>query len=142
MLSGDASAYKEKPKRSIGEVVASLRTPLSWYRKQLLKHIFIPLARRGVAMRESAKSLTVFAYDIIRQGLWRLAHTMQSEGRIPEPDLLFQMTPNEIIDLIENRNPLIVWKARQRKRLYSKMNNWKFDEIICGYDFKPREVSL
>ena len=141
MLSGDASVYKVKETQSTAQIMDSLKTPLSYTRKLLLKYIFLPLAQRGVAGREATKSQTIYAFDVIRKGLWLLADRMHSEGLIPEPELMFLMSSEEIKDYIENRNPIIVWKAKQRKRLHTKMNNWKFDEIVSGYDFKPREVS-
>ena len=140
MLSSDVSSYKTNEKTSVKKIIESLKTPISFHRKMFLRYVVLPLARRAVAMREETKSLIVYGCDLSRQALWTLAHRMHSEGLIPEPILLFHLTIYEIDDFIKTRNPIIVSKAKHRKRLHQKMNNWKFDEIIRGYDFKPREV--
>ncbi len=142
MLIGDVSAYKASNKTSVSEIINSLKSPLSSHRKLLLKYVVLPLARRAVQMREETKSLLIYAFDILRQALWKLAQQMHTEGLIPEIDLIFYMTLDEIEFYLKTRNPVIVTKAKQRKKLYFKMNDWKFDEIVKGYDFKPRNVSL
>ena len=100
----------------------------------------MPVARRAVGMRESTKSTIVYSIDIVRQGLWKLARKMHEEGRIPQEDLLFYLPVWEIDELFKNRNPLFIWKAKHRKKLFEKIDKWKFDEVVKGYNFKPKEV--
>ena len=140
MLSGDTSTYKTIAKVSVTEIVDSLKTPLSLNRKLLLKHVILPLARRAVAMREATKSSIIYGWGLSRDVLWSLANRMHSEGLLPEPELLFHMTIDEIDHFIDSRNPIIVTKAKQRRRLQHKMDSWKFDEIVSGYDFQPKHV--
>ena len=140
MLSGDALQYKTNDKKSMDEIISSLQTPLSIHRKILLRHVFLPLARRAVQMREWSKSCCVYSFDFIRRAMNELSEKMRSEGIIPDNELIFHMTPEEIEEVIDIRNPIILWKAKQRQRLRQKMDSWKFNEIVSGFDFKPREV--
>jgi len=142
MLTGDPSTYKLNKKRSTSEIIDSLKTEISFHRKLLLKYVILPLARRAVAMREETKSLVIYAFDLARQSMWKLANQMYLEGLIPQLDLIFHMTVDEIDLYFKTRNPLLITKAKQRKKLYSVMEEWKFDEIVKGYDFQPRNVSL
>ena len=140
MLSGDVSTYKTNDKTSAARIIDTLKTRLNFHRKFLLKYVVLPLARRGVEMREETKSLMIYGFDLLRQGLWKLAEKMHSEGLIPESELLFHMTIDEIDLYFKTRNPILISKAKQRKKLYYKIDGWKFDEIIKGYDFNPRNV--
>jgi pyruvate,water dikinase len=141
MLTGNALAYKVNNKISTSEIIDTLKTPLKLHRKWLLKYIVLPMARRAVAMREETKSVIILAFDLSRKALWRLADKMHFEGLIPEPDLIFHMTVDEIDLYLKTRNPILITKAKQRKKLYFIMDKWKFDEIVKGYDFMPRDVS-
>jgi hypothetical protein len=71
-----------------------------------------------------------------------MADRMHSEGLIPEKELLFHMTFDEISRLIDTRHPIFVTKAKQRRRMHLRVDKWKFDEILKGYDFQPKHVSL
>ena len=140
IISGNAFCHKKSQKSSISEIMSSVKTKIDWKKRFLLKYLSLPFARRAVVNREKTKSLLIFAYDVIRMCFWRLAHRMHSEGLIPEADLLFHMTPDEIKDTIQNRNPSIVQKAKQRQRQHKRIDEWRFDPISTGYDFKPIEV--
>ena len=160
MLSGDLKRYEDIEKQTIDELMNTLKTKLNFTRKMLIRYVFLPLARKGVGMREQTKSLIVFStggstcslnrkynlyfsqsIDLARQALRKLAKRMHEEGRIPEEDLLFYLTLNEIDELFTNRNPLFIAKSKQRKRAIEKMDKWVFDEVNKGYKFKPRNVS-
>lgn len=141
MLGGDPSLYVAHKKKSVNELMKELKTPLSFPRKLLIKYIVLPLARYAVGMRENTKSCLIYSVDVSRQSLLKLAERMHQEGRLPEVDLLFHLNVDEIEELLGNRNPTLVMKAKQRKKLYNKMDKWHFDEICKGYNFKPREVS-
>jgi hypothetical protein len=69
-------------------------------------------------MREETKSLIILSSDLSRKALWRLGDKMHFEGLIPEPDLIFHMTVDEIDLYLKTRNPILITKAQQRKKLY------------------------
>ncbi|GFY45138.1 phosphoenolpyruvate synthase [Trichonephila inaurata madagascariensis] len=58
---------------------------------------------------------------------------MVSEGRLPDPDLIFFLTLDEIKDLLETRSPSIISRANYRKKLYPVLDKYKFPEIMKGF---------
>jgi len=138
MLKGGAN-LEAKQEVPIDEILDQLKTPLSWTKKQLIKYWFLPWVRDAVGFREHTKSLMIKFHDDIRDALWHMAEEMVNEGILPEQELLFFLRFNEIYELANgNRDPLLVMKAKQRKRLYPKMNAQKFDEFLKGFRMSPR----
>ncbi|CAG2123310.1 unnamed protein product, partial [Medioppia subpectinata] len=64
---------------------------------------------------------------------------MVAEGLIPSVDSFFFLTIDEIERLCNgDRDALILAKVRQRRRLYPKMDKYKFEEIIKGPEMMPK----
>lgn len=78
-------------------------------------------------------------FDLFRQALWALATEMRQAGLIPDEELMFFMKIDEIDSLLHGkRNPLILIKSKQRRRLYPVMDKYKFDEFVVGFEMLPR----
>lgn len=73
----------------------------------MLKYL-IPLARQGVQKREYAKSMAIKSCDVFKRAYWQLADMAKKEGLIPNKDLLFYMTHQEIGKLIHLRPSALV----------------------------------
>ena len=142
MLSGNETQLEEKTVKSVDQVISELKTPLSFTRKLLLKKLFLPWSRMAVGYREHSKYFMIWCCDKQRQGFKYLAQNMVREGLIPTADTFFYLTPVEVHDLCNGRrDPILLMKARLRKRLYPKMDKYKFEEFVKGPDMKPRNVS-
>ena len=128
--------------RSIDETIASLKTPLSYFKKLLLKYLLIPWCQSAVGLREQGKHFLVWTVNEYRRVFWRLAKQMVTEGRLPEPELLFHLTFSELQTLIEERDPTLVMRARMRKRFQNKKENLKFAETSIGPVIKARNVNI
>ncbi|KFM75170.1 putative phosphoenolpyruvate synthase, partial [Stegodyphus mimosarum] len=74
-----------------------------------------------------------------RKAFRHLAKLMVSEGRIPEEDLLFFMTIDEVKELLNTRSPKIIARATQRLRRHPVINKYIFPEIMKGI---PKPVNL
>jgi hypothetical protein len=141
MLLGDESTLEPKKFKSVEEVMKELKTPLSFLRKLLISKFLLPWSRDGVGYREHSKDFMIWMINKSRQGFWYLARRMVEEGLIPEEDLLFHLTVEEIERLCNReRDALILLRARLRKRILPKMDKYKFEEIIKGPEMKPRNV--
>jgi len=141
MLLGGESALEPKKFKSVDEVVNELKTPLSFFKKLLIRKFLLPWTRNGVGYREHSKYFMIWMNNKLRQAFWYLARKMVDEGIIPEADLLFYLTTDEIERLCNGeRDALILSKARLRKRILPKMDKYKFEEIIKGPEMKPRNV--
>ncbi|GIY05870.1 phosphoenolpyruvate synthase, partial [Caerostris extrusa] len=96
-LAGTSKESKKKSEESIEDILSQLNVPLSFISKWYLRFI-LPNCRRGVRAREYTK----------KQGYRRLGKLMLSEGRIPDEDLIFFLTLDEIYDLLSTRSPSII----------------------------------
>ncbi len=141
MLFGDQSALESKKSKSVDEVMSELKTPLSSFKKLLISKLLLPWSRSGVGYREQSKDFMIWMNNKMRQVFWHLARQMVAEGIIPETDLFFYLTVDEIEKLCNGeRDALILLKARLRKRILPKMDKYKFEEFLKGPEFKPRNV--
>ena len=119
--------------------MAQIKTPLSGFKRALIKHLLLPWCRDAVGFRENTKSLMVKFSDNVRKAKWQIANEMVQVGYLPEADLMFFLKISEIQRLLSGeRNPLLVMKAKQRKRLYPQMNAFKFEEFVKGFRMAPR----
>ncbi|XP_064460583.1 rifampicin phosphotransferase-like [Ornithodoros turicata] len=109
--------------------------------QRLLLNFLLPRARTAVAGRETAKSATVRMIHKFRVAFIQLANQMVREGRIPEPDILFFMTFEEIGQLLETRSPTIAAKASRRFRLHAELNKDRYPNLMVGVP-KPIEREL
>ncbi|XP_055939046.1 uncharacterized protein LOC129968808 [Argiope bruennichi] len=125
------SKESDKKEKNLDEVFSELHVPLSFMAKLLLRFV-LPMCRRGVRARENSKSITIKAFDHWRQGYRRLGKLMVSEGRLPDEDLLFFLTLDEIQELLNTRSPTLISKANQRRKVFPKLHKLRFPEITKG----------
>jgi pyruvate,water dikinase len=124
------------------DICANIKTPLSRKNRILLKKWIIPSCHKSICEREEGKSFVIRIIDKLRQFIREMAKMMSyKEGRIPEPDLIFYLKIHELIKLTKFRDPKIVAKAKQRKRVFPKLDKFFYDEIIIGPQMKPTNVS-
>ncbi|CAG2179331.1 unnamed protein product, partial [Oppiella nova] len=83
MLIGDRTLELKRSK-TIDETISSLKTPLTFSKKLLLKYLLIPWCQSGISLREQSKHYMTKNVNHYRRGFWRLAKLMVSEGRLPE----------------------------------------------------------
>ena len=141
MLFGNECQLEPKVVKSVDEVVDELKTPMSFVRKLMIRKLLLPWSRRGVGYRELSKYFMIWMVNKWREAFNLLAQQMVTEGLIPSADTLYYLTPNNVEDLCSgNRNPLILSKARHRRRLYPKLDKYKFEEFLKGPEMKPRNV--
>ena len=96
-------------KLSVEETLTSLKTSTSSIIKCFLRKI-IPLCRKAVTLREMTKNVTISALHILRLAYRRLGVLMVMESYIPNEQLIFFLTHQEIGQLLNNHNQLLVRK--------------------------------
>ncbi|GIX96368.1 putative phosphoenolpyruvate synthase [Caerostris extrusa] len=122
----------EKKHVDINKLISDVKAPLSFKTRLLLK-IILPLSQKAVQNRECSKSTLIRALNEWRKGYRKLARKMVLEGRIPDEDLLFFMTFEEIDELLDTRSPKIISKANHRRRRYRLLDRYIFPEIMKGF---------
>jgi hypothetical protein len=139
---GGESALRARSPKSVDEVLIEIKTELSLLQKFLIRHL-LPYCRNGVGYREQSKDTLIWIVNLLRKAHWILARKLVSKGFIPDVDTYFLLTVDEVERLCNGeRNPLLMSKARQRKRLSVKMEKFKFEEIVKGPEMLPRNVWL
>nr|XP_042911459.1 putative phosphoenolpyruvate synthase isoform X2 [Parasteatoda tepidariorum] len=138
-LAGCAKEDSESSDENYSKLFSELRTPLNVLNRWLLRFA-IPNCRRGVRSRETSKSMVVKSVDHYRKGFRHLAKLMVAEGRIPDKDLIYFMTLEEIRDLLNTRYPKIISRANQRRKILPVVDQYKFPEIMRGFPKPVNEV--
>lgn len=112
-------------------LVRELQSPKKWITKFFLKRI-VTRAQRSVVNRELTKSSLTSVLHEFRLAYWHLGAVMVQEGLLPDNELIFFMSPSEWRILIESRDPELVRRAIQRKRIFPQLDNDHFPEFCPG----------
>ncbi|XP_035679829.1 prodigiosin synthesizing transferase PigC-like [Branchiostoma floridae] len=139
MLKNNQIASVKEP-FNFDEAVKKIKSPVTMAGRYILKWT-LPYARQGVAEREQSKSAAIKMNDHFKQAYWSLASLMVAEGRLPEEDLLFFLTHQEIGTLLHSWSAVLVARALRRRRILPKQMSLKFPEICRGH-LKPIEVGV
>ncbi|GFS63401.1 putative phosphoenolpyruvate synthase, partial [Trichonephila inaurata madagascariensis] len=116
-LVGVNKENKKKEEESVSEIISGLQVPLGFISKCLLKFVLLQ-CRRGVRGREAGKSIMVKSLHHWRKGYRHLGKLMVSEGYLPDEDLVFFLTINEIDDLLNTRSPSIISRYKLQFKMF------------------------
>jgi len=114
---------------------------LSHYRSSGRKRIMgmIERARKGVCYREYTKSRTIYVLDQFRKAYRRMASLMVENALLPEEDLIFFFTQEEVGRLLAGEKSLLK-KAIARKRIFPMQQDLKFPYCQMGTPVPVSEV--
>ena len=104
----DPSAQKFRS-LSLEQRLEQTRRPLSPEVKKKLKFL-LPYVYKAVSLRENCKSQLIAKSHQLRLAYRKLAQLLCLEGRLPDPELIWHLTHQEIGELIHNRNPVLLQK--------------------------------
>jgi len=88
-------------------------------------------ARTGAWTREHTKSRCIQVTNGFRKAYNLIAEKMVEKGILPDKDLIFFVTKEEIGELIKGDKTLVK-KAMKRRRLYPIQCSLRFEEVYCG----------
>ncbi|CAL1266370.1 unnamed protein product [Larinioides sclopetarius] len=131
VASADILNLQPKKELSIADEISKLKTPLPCSRKKLLS-IILPWSRNAIRHREQTKSLVIKTVDWFRQTCEQMGKLLVEEGMLPDKELVYFLTLEEIKEIMETRRPGLISKAIRRRRLQSKLDKLQFPEIIKG----------
>lgn len=92
----------------------------------------LPVAHNAIRRREHTKSLLVLVTHRLKRGYRHLADLLVQEGKLPEQDLVFFFTHEELRDFVRNPDPAWVDRARKRRVALSFHEKMEFDDIYVG----------
>lgn len=98
-------------------------------------------ARTGVRAREKSKSMLILVIHKFKVAARNLAERLVSEGLLPETDLTYFLTMEELELLTSGRGDGLIGRARRRRRLYSQRMELRFPDLSYGRPV-PEEPAL
>lgn len=93
---------------------------------------FVPKCRDAVCAREKTKSMLIRTTHAFRLAYRRLAQLLVRDGKIPDADLIFYFTHNEIQELIYSNGAVVINKANRRRKLHPQLEALQFPELSMG----------
>ena len=99
---------------------------------RLLLRLLLPLAHSCVADREASKSLLIRTVSQFRCGYRLLGQKLVAAGRLPDPDLVWFLTPAELGRLAAGRQPGLARRATRRRNLFPQWDAAQFPEVVRG----------
>lgn len=133
----NSSTEEEVKTSSINEIFAKLKTPLKSSTKLFLRFL-LPRCIRGVEYRERAKSYLVSSTNELRRSFRYMAKLMVNEGLLPNQELIYHLSVDELRQIMDNRDGKIISKAMRRMKLQENLQDLKFPEITFGI---PRPIT-
>jgi pyruvate,water dikinase len=129
----------ELEKNSTTDIKAILRRyGFKGFTAWILK-FFIGQSRIGVSNREHSKSMMIKVYDVFKVAYRKLAKLLTEKNLIPDEDLIFFFTHEEIQTVLSGSGQPLIKKAIKRRRLLDIQTNLSFEEVSYG---KPEPIVL
>jgi len=107
------------------------------FKKYKMLVYFAKQARHGVVNREYSKSKLIKVYDVFKKAYVRLAKMLVQENKLPEEDVIYFLTNDEIGQLIKGEGGGLIKKALQRRRLLKAQSKLQFSEV---YNKLPKPI--
>ncbi|KAL3832030.1 hypothetical protein ACJMK2_023710, partial [Sinanodonta woodiana] len=117
---------------SIEEAMSKLKSSVSFLGRFILKNFIVPKARKAVGEREWGKSTAIRMVDKFKEAYWKLAELMVLEGILPDEELLFFLTQQEIGKLIQTRSAKLIAKAVRRRKIFHLQEEIQFPKLTVG----------
>ncbi|MDY0345348.1 MAG: PEP/pyruvate-binding domain-containing protein [Bacilli bacterium] len=125
------ASYRQKEKK-IGPDNVEVFLSDFYGLKRFFLRIFVNGSRKGCRIREFSKSKMILAVDKFKSGYRLLAKMLVEQGALPEVDLIYFLTHQELGEMIVSKDPKYVKKAFIRKRLLPEQERLKFAHVNIG----------
>lgn len=129
-----AAPKKSGPPRC-GEAEAALRD-MPLLKRRLLSYL-AKECREAVVLRERSKSHVIRVLRKLRGAYLALAERLVAHGRLPDTDLIFFLTHEELAELARGKQPRLLRRALHRRRLHPQKMALEFPPVSEG---KPRPL--
>ncbi len=106
------------------------RAGLDWLLRQ---------ARTGVYSREYTKARYIKVLDVFKQAYARLGGMMAEAGALPDADLIYFLTHDELRDLVTGKKAGLIKTALKRRRLIPQQQAVKYRDVYIGEPVPVRQ---
>lgn len=124
---GAESAIVTRPAREVDPFLA-IPSPVS----RFMLRKTVAWARKAVQNRERTKSLTILPMRQARRIVLRLAALLVQEQRLPDEDLIFFLTSDELERLVPEPQPGLVQKAQRRRHRLAQQQGLQMPRYCLG----------
>jgi len=124
---GEVRHKTHDSKKEITAALSKLR-PVT----RIILRSMIPTARKAVARRELTKALSIKMVDTIRKAYEAVAVNFTSQGLFDDTDQVYFLTHEELVKLLNDRDPVWKAKANKRRELLPEADKLVFDEVCFG----------
>ncbi|HTS52756.1 MAG TPA: PEP/pyruvate-binding domain-containing protein [Burkholderiales bacterium] len=104
---------------------------LSWGARRLVQWL-LPTAQASVVVRERSKSFRVWFARQVKRGYVAFAERLVAEGRLPDADLVFFFTHEELGRLAQGPDRALVRRGEHRRRLHPRKMAVEFPYVCQG----------
>lgn len=109
------------------------------YHRRALR-FFLPRCQSYVQHRERTKSLLIAYIHELRKAYGILAILMQRDGLLPDTNLIYHLTHQEIGQVLDDQaRSFLISKAMRRRRFYAEWKKLEFEEFNWGV-IKPKNL--
>ena len=115
-----------------GDYKPKIISQIKLYELSRLLQKLLPIAHGSIRRREHTKSLLVLVTHRLKRGYRHLANLLVNEGHLPDVDLIFFFTHDELNQFTIEPSAEWVDKANQRRIALSFHEKMEFDEIYLG----------
>ncbi len=122
------------------EYLEEILAPVPKKKQKSIKSLIIK-ARLGAWNREYTKARSIYVVAQFRKIYRLIAEKLMSKSLLPDKDLIYFLTKEEIGALIKGDKSLIK-KAMKRRRLYPVQCSLKFEEVYSGKPIPIEEVAV
>lgn len=106
--------------------------------RELIRFL-LPLCKASVQLRERSKSNYIAYIHEIRKAFRYLGQRMYEEGLLPDAEILFYLTHQEICEIIKEKKFYSISKSIRRRRLFPEWSKLRFAELQFGV-IKPLAI--
>ncbi len=126
----EETAKTRAVEKNIEALLAEQKGLLSWMTRSIISQ-----ARKGVVNREYTKSQSIRVVDKFKTAYRQLAALLVQDGILPDADLVFFLTHDELKRLVDGGDLALVKRALARRRLLEQQKTFRYDEVCVG---RPR----
>ncbi len=121
----------KKQEKTWTDYLEEILAPVKKSKRKSIKKLVLK-ARSGAWHREYSKSRCILATSMFRKAYRLIAQKLVEKSYLPDADLIYFLTKEEIGKMIEEGDKTLVKKAMKRRRLYPIQCSLRFEEVYCG----------
>lgn len=99
-------------------------------------------ARAGVYSREYTKARYIKVLDVFKRAYKRLANMLVEAGALPDADLVYFLTQDELRELVVGKKSGLIKTALKRRRLLPEQQAVKYKDVYIGEPVPVKEKTV